>query len=236
MSRLLVRAERLEKTFGEGELATPVLKGIAVEVLAGELVLLMGPSGSGKTTLISILAGLLRPTAGDVELCGAPISELPEAEVTRVRRRHLGFVFQSYNLFPALTALDNIAEVLKLKGLPAREARERATSALADVGLGERLHHRPGELSGGQKQRVAIARALAGGPSLVLGDEVTAALDTHTALHVLEILRRQVTAERGILLVTHDRRLEQFADRVIEIEDGRISRIVPGGASAGAAA
>jgi putative ABC transport system ATP-binding protein len=145
-------------------------------------------------------------------------------------------VFQSYNLFPALTALDNIAEVLKLKGLPAREARERAGNALADVGLGERLHHRPGELSGGQKQRVAIARALAGDPSLIMGDEVTAALDTHTALHVLEILRRQVTSERGILLVTHDHRLERFADRVIEIEDGRISRVVPGGATTGEAA
>jgi len=236
MRRVLVRSDALEKTFGEGELETPVLKGICVEVFAGELVLLMGPSGSGKTTLISVLAGLLRPTAGNVELCGAPISELHEAEVTRVRRRHLGFVFQSYNLFPALTALDNIAEVLKLKGLPAREARERAGNALADVGLGERLHHRPGELSGGQKQRVAIARALAGDPSLIMGDEVTAALDTHTALHVLEILRRQVTSERGILLVTHDHRLERFADRVIEIEDGRISRVVPGGATTGEAA
>ncbi|MBX3131216.1 MAG: ABC transporter ATP-binding protein [Polyangiaceae bacterium] len=236
MTRVLVRSEALEKTFGEGELATPVLRGISMDVSAGELVLLMGPSGSGKTTLISILAGLLRPTAGQVELCGTRISEQREADVTRVRRRHLGFVFQSYNLFPALTALDNIAEVLKLKGVPAREAKERASRALADVGLGARLHHRPGELSGGQKQRVAIARALAGDPALVMGDEVTAALDTQTALHVLEILRQQVSSERGILLVTHDRRLEQFADRVIEIEDGRISRIVSGGANAGEAA
>ncbi|MBI3201647.1 MAG: ABC transporter ATP-binding protein [Myxococcales bacterium] len=236
MTRVLVRSVALEKTFGEGELATPVLKGISVEVAAGELVLLMGPSGSGKTTLISVLAGLLRPTAGHVELCGAPISDLHEADVTRVRRRHLGFVFQSYNLFPALTALDNIAEVLKLKGLAARDARARATRALTDVGLGDRLHHRPGQLSGGQKQRVAIARALAGDPALILGDEVTAALDTHTALHVLAILRAQVNAERGILLVTHDKRLEQFADRVIEIEDGQISRVTPGGARTGAAA
>lgn len=236
MTRVLVQCEALHKTFGEGELETPVLKGITAQVAAGELVLLMGPSGSGKTTLISILAGLLRPSRGSVELCGAAISELHEAEVTRVRRRHLGFVFQSYNLFPALTALDNIAEVLKLKGTAPREARERATRALADVGLGDRLHHRPGELSGGQKQRVAIARALAGDPALIMGDEITAALDTQTALHVLEILRRQVSAERGILLVTHDRRLEQFADRVIEIEDGRVSRTVPGGAATGAAA
>lgn len=234
--RTLVRCQGLEKSFGEGDLATVVLRGIDLEVFAGELVLLMGPSGSGKTTLISILAGLMQATAGEVELCGEKISELHESEITRVRRRHLGFVFQSYNLFPALTALDNIAEVLKLKGAGTRQARDRAARALGDVGLGERLHHRPAELSGGQKQRVAIARALAGDPALILGDEITAALDTHTALHVLEILRQQVGPERGILLVTHDRRLEQFADRVIEIEDGRIGRIVPGGARAGAAA
>jgi putative ABC transport system ATP-binding protein len=232
-----VRATDVAKTFGTGELATPVLEGVTLRIDAGELVLLMGPSGSGKTTLISVLAGLLRPSGGHVLLCGEPISELSESEVARVRRRHLGFVFQTYNLFPALSALDNVAEVLRLKGLPAREARQRAAHALAEVGLGERLRHRPGELSGGQKQRVAIARALAGDPSLVMGDEVTAALDTHTALQVMEILHAQVGRNRGILLVTHDRRLEQFAHRVIEIEDGRISGVTqcpapPGGRAA----
>lgn len=230
---VLVSTTDVGKTFGDGDLATVALGGVSVEVRAGELVLLMGPSGSGKTTLISIMAGLMRPTSGSVALCGRAISELSETEVTRVRRAHLGFVFQSYNLFPALTALDNVAEVLRLKGRTAREARERATAALAEVGLADRLHHKPGELSGGQKQRVAIARALAGDPSLILGDEVTAALDSHTGLRVLEILRGQIGRERGILLVTHDRRLEQFADRVIEIADGRVARIVPGGARSG---
>jgi putative ABC transport system ATP-binding protein len=218
----LVRARDVCKSFGSGDLATSVLAGVTLEVSAGELVLLMGPSGSGKTTLISVLAGLLRPSSGRVELCGEPISDMSEALVARVRRRQLGFVFQTYNLFPALSALDNVAEVLRLKGMPAREARSRAAQALSDVGLGDRLRHRPGELSGGQKQRVAIARALAGDPSLVMGDEVTAALDTHTALSVLEILRAQVGPSRAILLVTHDRRLEQFAHRVIQIEDGAI--------------
>jgi putative ABC transport system ATP-binding protein len=222
VNRLLVSATGVEKTYGKGELAVRVLEGVSLEVRAGELVLLMGPSGSGKTTLISVLAGLLRPSAGRVELCGSPISELSEAEVAAVRRRNLGFVFQSYNLFPALTAWDNVAEVLKMKGYSARDARERAADALDRVGLGERLTHRPAELSGGQKQRVAIARALAGEPSLIFGDEVTAALDTHTALQVMELLRSQVTPERGILIVTHDRRLEQYADRVVDLEDGRV--------------
>lgn len=219
---ILVRTENVTKVYGKGALATPVLHGVTMEMRAGELVLLMGPSGSGKTTLISILAGLLRATTGEVELCGKRISGLAEREVTRVRRDHLGFIFQTYNLFPALTALDNVAEVLRLKGEPAGAARDRASRALERVGLGDRMHHRPSELSGGQKQRVAIARALAGEPSLVLGDEVTAALDTSTAMSVMELLREQVAKERGILIVTHDRRLEQYADRVIHIEDGRI--------------
>ena len=230
-ARVLVDAHGVKKTFGHGELATPVLKGIDMKVFAGELALLMGPSGSGKTTLISVLAGLLKPTGGSVELCGEPLTSLSETAITSIRRRHLGFVFQSYNLFPALTALENISEVLKMKGTPPQQADEKAAAALTTVGLGERLRYLPSELSGGQKQRVAIARALAGDPSLILGDEVTAALDTHTALNVVGILRQQVSPERGILLVTHDHRLAEFADRVIEIEDGAVSRVVPGGAA-----
>lgn len=237
MSAVLVRAEALKKTYGTGELAVSVLRGISLEVEAGSLVLLMGPSGSGKTTLVSILAGLLRPTAGRIELCGRDISALSEAQVAAVRRHHLGFVFQTYNLFPALSALDNISEVLKMKGFPPQEARRRAQDALHRVGLGDRLSHRPGELSGGQKQRVAIARALAGDPALIFGDEVTAALDTSTALRVMDLLRAQVTPERAILIVTHDRRLEKYADRVIHIEDGCVVSTTevgqqPGGAEA----
>ncbi len=220
----LIRATRVTKTFGEGALATPVLKGIDLAVEPGELVLLMGPSGSGKTTLLSVLAGLLRPTAGAVELCGHALTQMSEAQVARVRRENLGFVFQSYNLFPALTALDNVAEVLALKGRPRREARERAARALESVGLGHRLDFLPRDLSGGQKQRVAVARALAGDPALVLGDEVTAALDRESSEKVLEILRAQVSERASVLLVTHDRRLERWADRVIDMEDGRVVR------------
>jgi putative ABC transport system ATP-binding protein len=220
---MLIEVHDLTKTFKNGATETPVLRGIDMEVGPGELVLLMGPSGSGKTTLISILAGFLRPTSGRVALCGEPVSEMSEAEVSRVRRKNLGFVFQSYNLFPALTALDNVAEVLVLKGARRTEARERAAQALETVGLGHRLGYLPRDLSGGQKQRVAVARALAGDPALVVGDEVTAALDRESADNVLEILSRHRSRRASVLLVTHDRRLERYADRVIEIQEGRIA-------------
>jgi putative ABC transport system ATP-binding protein len=218
----LARAIDVSKDYGTGALATPVLFDVSLDVRAGELTLLMGPSGSGKTTLLSILAGLLRPTRGQVELCGRPIAEAPAREVTRARRAHLGFVFQTYNLFPALTALDNVAEVLAMRGVPLGEARAAARQALARVGLGERLHHRPAQLSGGERQRVAIARAFAASPALILGDEPTAALDGASATVVMALLREHVGRGRGVLLVTHDRRLERFADRVVELADGRI--------------
>lgn len=221
---LLLRASDVVKSYGKGELATHVLHGVSMKLPPGELALLMGPSGSGKTTLISILAGLLRPTQGHVELCGHAISQMSEAQASKVRREKLGFVFQTYNLFPALTALDNVAEVLAMKGMPIDKARAQARQALERVGLSKRTHHLPGDLSGGQKQRVAIARALAGNPALIMGDEVTAALDGATATSVMEILREQIGPERSVLIVTHDHRLLRFADRVIEIEDGYIVR------------
>jgi putative ABC transport system ATP-binding protein len=226
---VLVRAADVTRSYGLGDLAVPVLHGVTLDIRAGELSLLMGPSGSGKTTLLSILAGLLRPTTGAVELCGVPISTLPDSQAAKVRRNNLGFVFQTYNLFPALTALDNVAEVLSLQGRPIGEARALAKKALEHVGLAERLHHRPGELSGGQKQRVAIARALAGDPRLVLGDEITAALDSATGMAVMAILRGIVDDRRGVLIVTHDHRMERFADRILEIEDGRITSDRRGG-------
>ncbi len=219
----LLSAKDVRKTYQTGLLETPVLFGVSLEVPAGELVLLMGPSGSGKTTLISILAGLLRATSGQIELCENRISDMTEAEVSKVRRRHLGFIFQTYNLFPALTALDNVAEVLCMKGESISKSRKMAKEALDRVGLAERAHHIPSNLSGGQKQRVAIARALAGNPSLILGDEVTAALDGASAKIVMQILRDLVGPQNGVLIVTHDHRLERFADRVIEMEDGLIT-------------
>lgn len=224
MSDVLLGVRGVRKTYGEGAVATVALRDVSLEVYAGELTLLMGPSGSGKTTLISILAGLMRPSAGTVELCSAPITEMTEAAVASVRRKNLGFVFQNYNLFPALTAQDNVAVVLRMKGLAPADARRAAAETLVRVGLSDRLHHKPGELSGGQKQRVAIARAIAGEPALVVGDEITAALDGATGMAVLEILRAHVKPETGVLLVTHDRRLEAYAHRVVEMEDGRIVR------------
>lgn len=219
---VLARAMGVSKTFHDGPTATTVLREIGLELRPGELTLLMGPSGSGKTTLISILAGLLRPTAGQVELCGVPISELGDAAAAAVRRSSVGFVFQGCNLFPALTALDNVAEILVLKGMALAGARACAREALTSVGLGHRVGHRPGNLSGGEKQRVAIARALAGEPGLVIGDEPTAAIDTATGVQLMEIIRAQVRPGRGVLIVTHDHRLERFADRIVEMEDGRI--------------
>jgi putative ABC transport system ATP-binding protein len=219
---ILVRAHGVGKTFGTGAMATKVLEAVSLEVRGGELTLLMGPSGSGKTTLLCILSGLLRPSEGEVELCGVPISRLPERAAAEVRRHHVGFVFQSYNLFPALNALDNVAEVLALKGTPRAEAQQIARDALVRVGLGDRLHHQPGQLSGGERQRVAIARALAGDPALIFGDEPTAALDRHTGMDVVGLLKEQVTPRRGVMLVTHDLRLTRFADRVIDIDDGRL--------------
>ncbi len=220
---VLLRAQGVSKTFGEGALATHVLHAADLEVRAGELSLLMGPSGSGKTTLISILAGLMRATSGTVELCGARISDMDENSVARVRRERLGFVFQTYNLFPALTAQDNVALAFRMrKALKPREAREAARTALDAVGLGHRLGYRPGDLSSGQKQRVAIARALAGHPPLIIGDEVTAALDTQSAMGVMELLRARVTPESATLIVTHDLRLTRFADRIFAMEDGRV--------------
>ncbi len=221
---VLARASHVSKTYGDGTLATHVLHDVSLTLTAGELTLLMGPSGSGKTTLLSVLAGLLRPSSGTVDLCGERISSLPAERVTRTRRAHLGFVFQTYNLFPALTALDNVAEVLAMKGAPLALAREQARDALSRVGLGQRLSHLPSMLSGGEKQRVAIARAFAAAPSLILGDEPTGALDGASAGEVMTLLRQHVGPGRSVLLVTHDRRMERFADRVVELADGRLVR------------
>jgi putative ABC transport system ATP-binding protein len=222
--RVLARARHVGKTFTSGALEATVLHDVSLDVRAGEFALLMGPSGSGKTTLLCLLSGLLRPSTGEVELCEVPISRLPEREAAEVRRRSVGFVFQTYNLFPALSALDNVAEVLALKGMPRSQALAVASAALTRVGLARRLAHRPGELSGGERQRVAIARALASEPALIFGDEPTASLDRQTGLEVVELLKKQVNKNCAVLLVTHDPRLLPFADRLIEIDDGRIMR------------
>jgi putative ABC transport system ATP-binding protein len=224
MSDAVLRGEELSFAYGVPPLVTPVLDRLSLDIRPGELTVLMGPSGSGKTTLISILAGLLRPTSGKVVLAGEELTRLPDAEVTAARRRHLGFVFQAFHLFPALSATDNVAEVLALTGVPIRKARERAADLLARFGLGERLDHLPSELSAGQRQRIAIARALAPRPKVVIADEPTVALDGPTAREVMVLLREYVSGGTAVVLVTHDLRIITATDRVVEMEDGRVVR------------
>jgi len=223
MAEKVLAADNVTKVFEDGHQRVEVLKGITMDVVAGEVVALEGPSGSGKTTLLSIMGCILTPTSGELEVAGAPVRRSDEAALREVRRLSIGFVFQQYNLFPALTALENVEYALGVKGLPGREARKEAQGALERVGLGDRLRFLPRDLSGGQKQRVAIARALAGSPSVLLADEPTANLDTQAGTQVLELFRRLAKQEgKGLVIVTHDPKVRQVADRVEGIRDGRI--------------
>jgi len=215
---------RVSKIFGEGETEVIALADADLSIHRGEILLIEGPSGSGKTTLISILGLLLAPTSGSVFVHGEDVSQLPARALPAIRASTFGFIFQGFNLFPALTALENVALAIQMKkGAGARAAQSEARRLLAAVGLETRMHHLPANLSGGQKQRVAIARALGGDPPIILGDEPTAALDTKTALGVMDLLRHLATEQgRAVVVVTHDPRLERFADRVAHVEDGRV--------------
>jgi putative ABC transport system ATP-binding protein len=226
----LARLVGVGKTYGRGENAVVALSDATLEIRAGEVTLIEGPSGSGKTTLISILGLLLTPTTGEVWLEGKNVAGLGERELPGLRARNFGFVFQGFNLFPALTALENVAIAIRMKDPRAQGADREATRLLEQVGLGTRRHHLPEDLSGGQKQRVAIARALGGDPPILVGDEPTAALDTRTALSVMELLRQLASAEgRAVVVVTHDPRLERFADRIVRVEDGHVQAITQPG-------
>jgi putative ABC transport system ATP-binding protein len=218
----IVELQGVTKVYGAGENAVTALAEADLKVYPGELLLIEGPSGSGKTTLLSILGLLLRPSAGRVAVSGRTVSGLAERELPAVRARTFGFVFQGFNLFPALTARDNVALAIQMKDPRARDAQRQADRLLDAVGLASRRHHMPGDLSGGQKQRVAIARALGGDPPLILGDEPTAALDSKTALSVMELLRSLATSGRAVAIVTHDHRLERYADRIVKVDDGRV--------------
>ena len=208
-------------TFQSGREHFQVLKEIDWEIHCGDIQLLMGPSGSGKTTLLSILAGLLTPTAGKVYLLGQEITTMSRDKLAQFRLHNIGFIFQGFNLFPALTATENIEVVLNVKGIRGRTARQQAHVLLEQVGLGKQAHQKPGDLSGGQKQRVAIARAIAGNPQLIMADEPTAALDSQSGHNVIELLRT-LAKEQGctVLMVTHDPRIIDVADRVAYLEDG----------------
>ncbi len=223
---VLARMVGIGKTYGAGENAVTALANATLDIRAGEVTLIEGPSGSGKTTLISILGLLLTPTTGEVWIEGKNVAGLGERALPGLRARNFGFVFQGFNLFPALTALENVAMAIQMKDPRAKKPKDEARRLLELVGLGPRMHHLPADLSGGQKQRVAIARALGGNPPILVGDEPTAALDTKTALSVMELLRELASTDgRAVVVVTHDPRLERFADRVVRVEDGLIQSI-----------
>ena len=211
------------KTYGSGETAVSALAGADLAVHGGEVLLIEGPSGSGKTTLLSVLGLLLRPTSGQVRVRGVDVVGLPERRLPAVRAATFGFVFQGFNLFPALTALENVALAIRMKEPGKPDPEGEARRLLGQVGLSDRTGYLPANLSGGQKQRVAIARALGGAPPVILGDEPTAALDSRTALATMELLRSLALAEgRAVVIVTHDPRLERYADRIVRVEDGRV--------------
>jgi len=225
MTTKVLAVENVTKVFEEGRQRVEVLKGITMDVAAGEVVALEGPSGSGKTTLLSIMGCILTPTSGELSVAGAPVRRSDEAALREVRRRSIGFVFQQYNLFPALSALENVEYSLNVRGVRGRKAHDEAKRVLDLVGLGDRRGFLPRDLSGGQKQRVAIARALAGSPPVLLADEPTANLDTATGAQVLDLFRDLAKGERkGLLIVTHDPKVRRIADRVVGIRDGRLVR------------
>lgn len=222
-SSAVLEARHIVKELGEGEGKVQALRGVNLTVNAGQLTLLMGPSGSGKTTLLSILGCILSPTSGRVAIAGERADGLCPERLAELRRRHVGFVFQSYNLFPTLHAVDNVRLALDVRGCPAAEQIAKAEAALCQVGLDHRLRSYPRNLSGGEKQRVAIARALAVAPAVILADEPTAALDKENG-HAVMALLAEIARDRSraVFAVTHDPRTHEYADRIIRIEDGLI--------------
>jgi putative ABC transport system ATP-binding protein len=225
MNEAVVEAIDVVKVLGSGAARVEALKGVSLSVVCGELTLLMGPSGSGKTTLLSVLGCMLSPTRGTVRVRGHSTQGMGSEELARIRREHIGFVFQSYHLFPTLTALENVRLVFDIRGERSHRAKAKAAEALAIVGLAHKTRSFPIELSGGEQQRIAIARAIAGNASAILADEPTAALDSDNGHAIMSVLAEIAKiASRGVLVVTHDPRILPFASRIIGIEDGRIVR------------
>ncbi len=219
-----IAVRQLTKTYTEGSTGTLALSGVDLDVRSGELLMLVGPSGSGKTTLLSIMGCILSATSGSVRIAGREVSTLHEKDLPAIRLEHIGFVFQGFNLFPTLTAGENVELMLDLKKTPAAKAKQRAHELLDQIGLADKYNVFPADLSGGQKQRVAIARALAGDPGIILADEPTAALDSHTGRNVMQQMA-ELAHQRGrtVVIVTHDSRVLDFADRIVKIEDGTIA-------------
>jgi len=222
MSDVVLELRNVTRIHGKGEVAVHALRGVSLQVRAGELVAVMGPSGSGKSTLLNLAGGLDAPTSGEVVVEGVVLGRLNRRELAAVRRRRVGYVFQDLNLLPSLTAAENVGLPLELDGVRLRQVRATALAALEEVGLAHLAHRFPDEMSGGQQQRVAIARALVGDRRLILADEPTGALDSQTGEAVLKLLRARVDAGAAGVLVTHEARHAAWADRVIFLRDGSI--------------
>ena len=223
MSAPLIALERVSRVYRMGEVEVPALDDVSLDIGTGEFVAIVGPSGSGKSTMMNILGCLDRPTHGAYHLAGSAVAELDDDALARLRGRTIGFVFQSYNLLPRTSALDNVATPLLYQGIGRGERMRRARAALERLGLGDRVSHEPSELSGGQQQRVAIARALVTEPALVLADEPTGNLDSHAGAEVMAVLRDLHDQGRTVVLITHDTDVAASADRQIHLRDGRVA-------------
>ena len=223
MSPPIISLERVSRVYDMGRVAVPALDDVTLGVQPGEFVAIVGPSGSGKSTMMNILGCLDRPTHGAYRLAGTAVAELDDDRLARLRSRSIGFIFQSYNLLPRTTALDNVAAPLLYQGVGRTERVRRARAALDRLGLGDRVDHEPTELSGGQQQRVAVARALVTEPALILADEPTGNLDSHAGAEVIALLRELHGAGRTVVLITHDPDVAASADRPVHLLDGRIA-------------
>ena len=218
----IISLDHVSRVYDMGHVQVPALADVSMQVFRGEFVAILGPSGSGKTTMMNILGCLDRPTSGAYRLAGSPVAELDDDGLAKLRSRSIGFVFQSYNLLPRTTALDNVATPLLYQGVSRRDRAARAKTALERLGMGDRLDHEPTELSGGQQQRVAVARALVTEPALILADEPTGNLDSHAGAEVMDLLHELNAAGRTIVLITHDTEVAATAKRQIHLRDGRV--------------
>ena len=221
--RPIIQVRRLRKIYCMGDEKVTALNGVNLDILQGEICCIFGTSGSGKSTLLNQLAGMEKPTSGEVRIRGVRVSRLDEEELAAFRQRSIGFIFQSYNLLPSMTGVENVAMPLMFRGIPKKEREETAARMLRQVGLGHRLNHYPGQMSGGQQQRAGIARAFAAQPEVIFADEPTGNLDSRTTREIMEMITgfaRQL--HQTIVLVTHDPEMEQYADRVIRLVDGTI--------------
>jgi len=227
MSDLVIQMRDLARSYVMGAETVNALRGVTLEIRRNEYVAIMGPSGSGKSTLMNLVGCLDTPTAGEYWLNGQEVSRMPDDALARVRNREIGFVFQTFNLLPRASALQNVELPLVYGGVPSRERRERARAALTRVGLGDRMQHRPNELSGGQRQRVAIARALVNQPAILLADEPTGNLDSTTSEEIMRVFEGLHTQGQTIIMVTHESDIAAHAARIITLRDGRVASDTP---------